>query len=413
VNILLAVCGSISAYRCHDLVRQLAKNGHHVRVILTSGAKKFVVPQVFKYLGAQDVYEPQSDFEYPQPGNHSSQNVLHVELAKWSDQFVIAPLSANSLSRLVRGEASDLMSSVFLAWHSDKPILIFPAMNTHMLEHPFTKENFDTLKKIDSLKNVFIHPTDSGLLACGDEGDGKLPSVEKIYQSIVSFPREKSNKRILITAGASQAPLDPVRYVTNPSTGETGYQLAAEALSKGFQVTLLAGLQSTPKLDLFQGLPGFKLERLRTTEDFLERVTSLLPKNDILIASAALCDLTFQKQQSKIRKENLTNSLQSSTAPDVLHNAIQMKENQIIIGFAAETELDSKSIQKKYNRKPTDYLIATKVSMNEDGETEGFKNDSAYYHLYKKDQKIDEAHLAKSQLASWLFDRIENDQNNS
>ena len=148
MKILLSVCGSISAYKSLDIARGLINNGHEVRVILTKGALKFVVPEVFTYLGALDVYLENDDFHY--------KNVLHVELARWSDILVIAPLSANTLSRLARGEASDLLTSVFLAFEATKPIAVFPAMNSHMLSHPFTQVNFQELKKLKTLDNIFI-----------------------------------------------------------------------------------------------------------------------------------------------------------------------------------------------------------------------------------------------------------------
>lgn len=166
MKILLGISGSISAYKSIDIARGLVKNGHEVKVVLTAGALKFVVPEVFTYLGVSDVYHAQEDFEH--------KNVLHVDLARWCDTFLIAPLSANTLSRLARGEASDLLSSIFLALEPHKNVLIFPAMNTNMLYHPFTQENLKAVEKIKTLPNVHVFPTDSGILACEEVGEGKL-----------------------------------------------------------------------------------------------------------------------------------------------------------------------------------------------------------------------------------------------
>jgi phosphopantothenoylcysteine decarboxylase/phosphopantothenate--cysteine ligase len=176
MKILLSVCGSISAYKSLDIARGLVNNGHQVKVVLTEGALKFVVPEVFTYLGVEDVYLNNADFKH--------KNVLHVELARWCDTLVIAPLSANTLSRLARGAADDLLSSIFLALEPEKTIAVFPAMNSLMLKHPFTQENFAELKKLKTLNNVFISLTNAGVLACNEIGSGKLPTVEEILELI-------------------------------------------------------------------------------------------------------------------------------------------------------------------------------------------------------------------------------------
>ena len=199
MKILLAVCGSISAYKSLDLARGLVNNGHKVKVILTKGALNFVIPQVYTYLGVEDVYLNEDDFK--------NKNVLHVELARWCDTLTIAPLSANTLSRLARGEASDLLTSVFLALEPQKTISVFPAMNTLMLKHPFTQENLEQLTKLKSLKNVFISPTNSGILACNEIGEGKLPDVSELIELIpilkAPFDDEMIRKKIIISTGAT------------------------------------------------------------------------------------------------------------------------------------------------------------------------------------------------------------------
>jgi phosphopantothenoylcysteine decarboxylase/phosphopantothenate--cysteine ligase len=185
MNITLGVTGSISAYKSIELLRLLIKEDHEVKVVLTKGALKFVRPELFSYLGASDVFSPEDDFSFPHKSTTAlAGNVLHVELAKWSEKLVIAPLSANSLSNLINANAGDLLSSLFLAWEKQKPILVFPAMNTHMYHHPFVQKN---LRQLGELENLFLGPTQVGELACGDTGEGKLLETDKIFQLIKSL----------------------------------------------------------------------------------------------------------------------------------------------------------------------------------------------------------------------------------
>jgi phosphopantothenoylcysteine decarboxylase/phosphopantothenate--cysteine ligase len=262
MRILLGVSGSISAYKALDIARGLFKNGHEVKVILTNGALKFVIPEVFTYLGVQDVYKSQDDFTH--------KNVLHVDLARWCDVFVVAPASANTLSKLAQGRADDLLSSVFLALEPHKNVLLFPAMNSVMLAHPFTQQNIDDIKKLRTLNNLFVSPTDAGILACEEVGLGKLPSVEEIIEMIPTMIKplkSPEQKTILATTGATIVPLDPVRYLTNSSSGITGFYLAEAALKEGHKVVMIAGAHSTAKLNLFSKHPNFRLIRAKTVEE--------------------------------------------------------------------------------------------------------------------------------------------------
>ena len=240
MKILIGVSGSISAYKALDVVRGLTKNGHEVKIILTSGATQFVVPEVFLYLGASEVFKATDDFNYPTAYKESDKlkrnPILHIDLARWADQFAILPLSANTLSSLSQGSANDLLTSVFLALEHRTPIVLYPAMNQTMLQNPLVQRNMDLLK--ESLSNVLFIEPDSGLLACGEQGQGKLPDVEKIIETLPYLKLSKSTneKKVLITTGATLSPLDPVRFLTNSSSGLTGFYLAREALQKGLHV---------------------------------------------------------------------------------------------------------------------------------------------------------------------------------
>ncbi|MCR9204958.1 MAG: hypothetical protein NXH75_10295, partial [Halobacteriovoraceae bacterium] len=245
MKIALGVTGSISAYKALDLTRKFTKEGHIVRVILTRGAEKFVRQETFSYLGAERVYSALDDFK-SYSGDEGP--VLHVSLSKWADKLVVAPLSANTLAKFSQGNAEDLLTSLFLAWKKEKPILLFPAMNTEMLTHPFVIENFD---RVSDLTNTFLSPTQSGVLACGDEGAGKLLDINEIAELTYSYDLHSSGKEVLLTAGATLSPLDDVRFLTNASTGKTALPLIRRALQLGHKVKAIVGKNATREIDYF------------------------------------------------------------------------------------------------------------------------------------------------------------------
>ncbi len=409
MRIILGVCGSISAYKSLDIARGLVKNGHEVRVILTSGGEKFVRPEVFNYLGCQEVYLAGDDFKYPAKKTDEDLlgSVLHVALAKWCDRVSIAPLSANFLAKIVRGEAFDLLSSTLLALPKDKAQLYYPAMNTEMLSHPFTIENLENLKKIANKFPLFVHPTASGLLACGDEGEGKLPSVETIIDTTEAFNKLSTTKKILISTGATKAPLDSVRFLTNSSSGLTGYYLAKSALIAGHQVVVIAGEGSTEKLELLKALPSYELISVKTNDEMKSAVESHFKDSDCYISSAAIGDIEFSAEDQKLKKEKLTDSLPIKKANDILKGILSLKKpHQKIVGFAAETDLSEAMMLEKYNRKPVDLLVGTKVNNGLTGSIkEGFANDGASY-LLLKDNKFSKKNLSKAELADLILGKV-------
>lgn len=410
MKILLAVSGSISAYKSIDIARGLVKNGHQVKVVLTNGALKFVVPEVYSYLGVSDVYKSEDDFIH--------KNVLHVDLARWCDVFVIAPLSANTISRLARGEASDLLSSIFLALEPRKNILLFPAMNTNMLLHPFTKENLEQLKKIKSLNNVFVSPTDSGILACEEVGLGKLPTVEEIIEIIPLMykPLKRADqKKILITTGATIVPLDPVRYLTNSSSGITGFYIAQIALALDHQVIVVAGLHSTSKLDLLVKHPNFTLKRVSTVKEMHDAVHSELTSSDLYISSAAISDIEFDVSAGKIKKDSMGDSLKIKKATDILKTVIEKKPTQLkVVGFAAETDLSNEVLSRKMSSKPVDLLVGTKVNngLVDNEKLAGFNVNHADYRLLTSKGFVYEGTLTKYELAQKIIHLFFPEHNN-
>ena len=401
MRILLGVSGSISAYKALDIARGLFKNGHEVKVILTNGALKFVIPEVFTYLGVKDVYKSQDDFTH--------KNVLHVDLARWCDVFVIAPASANTLSRLAQGRADDLLSSVFLALEPHKNTLLFPAMNSLMLAHPFTQQNLDDIKKLKTLNNLFISPTDAGILACEEVGLGKLPGVEDIIELIPTMikPLKSENqKTILATTGATIVPLDPVRYLTNSSSGITGFYLAEAALKEGHKVIMIAGAHSTAKLNLFSKHPNFKLIRAKTVENMKNAVLSELPSADLYISSAAISDIEFDVSDEKIKKETMGDTLKIKKACDILKTVLENKPDKLkVVGFAAETDPSDAVLNKKMQAKPVDLLVGTKVNngLAKDQQVTGFNADFAEYRLLSPKGFTFEGILTKRELAQKII----------
>ena len=401
MRILLAVSGSISAYKALDIARGLFKNGHEVKVILTSGALKFVIPEVFTYLGVQEVYKSQDDF------NHK--NVLHVDLARWCDLLVVAPASANTIAKLAQGRADDLLSSVFLALEPRKNIILFPAMNSLMLAHPFTQENLCDIKKLRTLSNLYISPTDTGILACEEIGLGKLPSVEEIIELIPTMIKplnSENQKTILATTGATITPLDPVRYFTNSSSGITGYYLAEAALREGHKVIMIAGANATANLELFIKHPNYKLIRVKTVDNMRDTVLSELANADLYISSAAISDIEFDVSDSKIKKDSMGESLKINKACDILKTVIENKPDQLkIVGFAAETDLSEAVLNKKMKSKPVDLLVGTKVNngLTKDQQVAGFNVDFAKYKLLSPKGFIFEGTLTKRELAQKII----------
>lgn len=403
MKFILGVCGSISAYKSLDICRGLTKAGNEVRVILTKGALEFVKPEVFRYLGASQVYLPHDDFN---PQAMGQGNVLHIELSKWADQLLLAPASANTLAKLSQGRCDDLLSSIFLA-SPKTPTIIFPAMNTNMLGHPLTQKN---LAALSGLSNVFIHPTKSGELACGDEGEGKLQDVELIIETAPVIKLDKPKKKVLLTTGATIAPLDPVRYLTNPSTGLTGYELAKSFLQMGYAVTLIEGFKSSPKIKYLKDLPHAQVLSANTTREMQALVMANIQSHDIYISSAALSDIEFAPSAQKLKKDSLQGNLQIQQAPDVLKEVIELRSNKLqpqLVGFAAETDNDTSVFLKKWKNKPVDVLVGNRVSNGAMGKAEGFGSDENQYTILKRDAVFFQGRLMKSQLAHKIAEALQ------
>ena len=397
MNILIGISGSIAAYKAPDIARGLINQGHSVKVILTKGALEFVNAKVFNYLGVETTYLPDDDFKHL--------GVLHIELSKWSDTFVLVPLSANTLSKLSRGECSDLLTSVYLSLPPDKVKVLYPAMNTFMYNNPITQDN---LKKISGPNTYLIEP-DSGVLACGDEGKGKLSDVRSIIEMIPTYSSRKIAKKVVITAGSTLSNLDPVRYVTNPAKGGTAYVVAKKYLSEGYHVHVIQGQEVIGDFKYLSKHPNYFSEVVSTTKDLLKIVKNLNHEFDIYISPMAVSDIEFDYVDSKIKKSTLNGSFKFQFADDVLKYVVDNKRlGQKIVGFAAETDLLPKTIQEKLTRKPVDLLVANLVNSGFNGSAkQGFGTKEGIYKLATvANPNPVEQPLSKAQLAEEIFNLI-------
>jgi phosphopantothenoylcysteine decarboxylase/phosphopantothenate--cysteine ligase len=407
MKILLAVTGSIASYKSFDLARQLVKKGHTVRVLLTKGAMEFIRPDTFRYIGVENIYLPLDDFNTAKLPDCTT--VLHIELSKWADKLIIAPASANTISRLALGITNDLLTTLFLAFNR-KSVLIFPAMNSEMWNNPRIQEH---RQHIETMVNVGVINPVSGLLACGDVGEGKFPEVSSVLDLIETYdPLLKINKKILVTAGATASPIDPVRYLTNPSSGKMGIYVTKAFLAKGYKVTVLAGHQCTSEVENLLGHPNFQLIRTPTTEQMKRSALNFFSDSDLYISTGAIADIEFDPSEIKLKKENMGHSLPFRQAADILKEVLKHRTHQKIVSFAAETETTVEVFKEKMSRKPVDLMIGNKVANGLIGnnEMEGFQKLSGEYFFILKDSIQGPVKLSKyeigEKLVHWFEGRI-------
>ena len=345
--IVVGVTAGIAAYKICQLVSSLKKQGNEVHVIMTKEAEKFVTPLTFQTLSNQKVITDMFTVDY-------TPDVHHISLAKKADLFVVAPATANIIAKIAHGLADDMLTTTFLA--ATCPKLIVPAMNTNMLNNPITQDNIATCQKY----GMHIMCSDAGYLACGDVGAGRLPEPEEIEDAIASLietDRYLNGKHVVITAGATQEEIDPVRYITNHSTGKMGYALAKEARNAGARVTLISGKTNLPKPY------GVDVVNVTSAADMAKSVIDNFEKADVVIMSAAVADYTpIEKAEQKIKKTDGDLSLALKRTQDILLTIGQKKrEDQIVIGFAMETEHLLENAAKKLQEKNANYIIANSI----------------------------------------------------
>lgn len=364
MRILLGVTGGIAAYKTIDLCNQLTKQGHEVRVCLTDHAQHFVTPLAYETLSKFPVVTGMFD--------GTSQPVDHINLAKWADRVLIAPATANFIAKMALGLADDFLSTLCLAY--DRPIHIAPAMNVHMYEHPATQANLRTLQ---NRGHAILEP-DAGFLACGDIGKGRMMDPVDIAAQVVdgvgSGPL--AGKKVVVTAGPTRESMDPVRFVSNYSSGKMGYAIARQALSRGAEVILVSG-----PVDL-DPVPGAHMVYVESTLDLQAAVDEVFADCDGLIMAAAPADYRpLQKAEQKIKKSGELLTMQFTRNPDILRSLGKRKTDQVLIGFAAESQDLAENAQAKLAKKNLDYIIANDIT----ADNAGFGKDVNTVHIFSKD----------------------------
>ena len=388
-EIVLGVTGGIAAYKSAEIVSRLRHLGANVHVIMTRNATEFITPLTFQTLSAnQTVTDTFSAPEY--------WNVEHVALAKRAEIFVIAPATANILAKMAAGIADDMLSTTVLA--TKAPILVAPAMNTGMWTAEATRRNLKTLKE----RGVRTIGPESGRLACGDEGAGRMSEpeaiVEEIYR-ILTKKRDYAGTKVLITAGATRERLDPVRFITNDSSGKMGFAIAEAARDRGAEVTVIHGSVSAE-------IPaGVRTVRIETARDLYDAMMAEAGKQAVIIQAAAVCDYRPAEQKDrKIKKEKGKNLILELTENPDIARAVgeQKRAGQTLVGFAAETDHVQQNAQKKLAAKNLDMIVANDVTKP----GAGFNTDTNIAALITVDRIIKEPLQTKRQLAEKILDRV-------
>ena len=389
-KILLIICGGISAYKSLEIIRSLKKKGAKVKTILTKSAKEFVTPLSVSSLSQEKVYDDLFNLE-----NESEMN--HISLSRWADVILVAPTTANTISKLSTGSSDDLASTVMLA--ADKDIFLAPAMNVRMWEHSSTKEN---LKKLKSYGYKIIGP-ETGDMACGEFGEGKMTEPNEIIKKIEDYfinLNEKKKLKALVTAGPTREYIDPVRFITNKSSGKQGFELARSLSKKGFQTTLISG---PTNLKAGENIYFIKVE---TADEMFKATQNNLPV-DVAIFSAAVADFKIkERNKNKIKKKDHIN-LNLEENIDIInyvsnHNSLRPK---LVIGFAAETNDIKNNAKKKLMEKNCDWIIANDVS----NKSIGFDSDFNEVTIFYKDNEINEEKLfmkRKSEISDEIINRV-------
>ena len=387
-KILLIICGGISAYKSLELIRLFKKNGARVKTILTKNAKEFVTPLSVSSLSQEKVYDDIFSAE-------NEAEMDHISLSRWADAVLVAPITANTISKVASGNAEDLASTVLLA--SNKQIFLAPAMNVRMWEHPSTKEN---ILKLKSFGYKIIGP-EIGDMACGEYGEGKMTEPNEIVNTLKNyFSNLDKNKKLkaLVTAGPTNEYIDPVRFITNKSSGKQGYEIAKCLRDNGFDTTLISGKTSIKPLD------GVNFVSVETAEEMFKESLNNLP-TDVAIFSAAVSDFKVKNYKSTKIKKNEEFKLELEKNIDILnhisnHNSLRPK---ITIGFAAETNNVSINAKKKLNEKNCDWVIANDVS----DQTIGFGSDFNKISIFYKDKPEENFEkMSKSLVAEEIVKRV-------
>ncbi len=391
-TLLLGITGGISAYKLTDLASRLTKEGIRVLTVMTDSAQQFITPLTMETLTKQRCYTQLFDRQTPE-------EVTHIWLAQQADVVLVAPATANFLAKMTYGLADDLLSSVLLA--TTAPVLVSPAMNVHMYRNPATQQNLAALQQ----RGVQVIPPEEGLLACGETGEGRLPETETLYRWVKKAltPQDLAGKKILVTAGATREAVDPVRFLTNHSTGKMGYAVAQAAWQRGAEVTLVSGVTAL-------NCPvGVNRIPVTSAADMMEAVQQHWQEQDAFVLSAAVADFTPEHPAGqKIKKEGQSQrTLFLAATQDILAwLGEHKKQGQRLCGFSMETEHLLENSRKKLERKKADMIAAN--SLTQPGA--GFGVDTNCLTLIGPDWEEQLPLMSKEDCAGILLDKLLGDQ---
>lgn len=382
-KIVLGICGGIAAYKSAYLVRELTRLGAEVRVVMTESAQQFISPLTLQALSGNDVRTDLFD-------EQAERAMGHIELARWADYLLIAPASANCLAKMANGLADDLLTTLYLV--AESPVILCPAMNRSMWAHPATKTNCEVL----SSRGVLIVGPEEGSQACGDQGLGRMSEVDAIIHALRMHEVNQLliGQSVLITAGPTREAIDPVRYISNHSSGKMGYALAEAANLAGANVILISGPT------VLKPPSGIEVHYVDSAKAMYESVMKHLQPGMIFIATAAVADYCLKSPAlEKIKKKNNTElMLDLSLNPDILASVAMSGKASFVVGFAAETHDVMKQAKEKLQAKKLDMIVANQV-----GGGLGFDNDCNQVTVLTKDEQIELSLTHKSRLAGQII----------
>ena len=387
-TVVLCVTGGIAAYKAADLTSKLHQNGAAVHVLMTESATQFIAPMTFETLSGNRAVVDTFDRSFPW-------EVEHISLAKAADVFVIAPATANVIAKAAHGIADDMVSTTLLA--TKAPVVIAPAMNTAMYENPVVQDN---IRKLQTYGYEVITPA-SGYLACGDTGAGKMPEPETLLEYILkeaAFQKDLAGKKLLVTAGPTQEAIDPVRCLTNHSSGKMGYAIAKMAMLRGAEVTLVSG-PTAIEPPLF-----VKVVPVTSARDMFEAVTGLSDEQDIIIKAAAVADYRpKQVSEDKVKKKDDQASIELERTDDILKYLGQhKKQGQFLCGFSMETRDMLRNSRAKLEKKNLDMVAANNLKV----EGAGFQGDTNVLTLITQDEEVSLPLMSKEDAALKILDKI-------
>ncbi len=394
MRVALGVSGGVAAYKAAELVRRLQQEKLDVQVVMTRSAQQFIAPLTFAALTGQKVITEMFGAEVGGPANVESA-IEHIAVAQRINLLVIAPATANVLAKLARGIADDFLTTLYLA--TTAPVVVAPAMNVNMWEHPATQENLEMLRA----RGARVVDPDEGYLACGMTGPGRLASVEAIAQTVcelLGIRHDFDGETVLVTAGPTCEDLDPVRFLTNRSSGKMGYALAEAAARRGARVILISGPTA------FEPPGGVELVSVRTTEEMHRAVLERVAESNVVIKAAAVADYRPVAHQSrKIKRGTGRLALELEPTPDILADVAREKGHRILVGFAAETDHVSEHAREKLAAKRADLIVANDVLK----EGAGFDQDTNIVSLFTRDSReVNLPRMSKFDVANRVLDEV-------